>query len=190
MFESCDGFPVNFGFTSKGNCSSDDPDKLAPELEEQVRAGAIGCVSMHSHATVGNHEAFGLFVPRFDCGYERLLFSCRMKLHEDWATTPAAIDSCLRVADKYDVQVMIHTDTLNESGCVEHTLKAFKDRTVHAYHAEGAGGGHAPDLITVCGIRNVIPSSTNPTKPYSRNTMDEVMDMLLICHHLDKLVSE
>lgn len=150
-------------------------------------------------AEVGSHAHFG--PQAFYCVFfsssllfekatvdSKLIFHVRMKLHEDWASTPAAIDSCLRVADKYDVQVMIHTDTLNESGCVEHTLQAFKGRTVHAYHAEGAGGGHAPDLITVCGIPNVIPSSTNPTKPYSRNTMDEAMDMLLICHHLDKSV--
>ncbi|XP_022647587.1 uncharacterized protein LOC111244596 isoform X4 [Varroa destructor] len=153
MFESCDVFPVNIGFTGKGNCSSINPETLAPELEDQIRAGAMG-----------------------------------LKLHEDWGTTPSAIDSCLRVAEKHDIQVMIHTDTLNEAGCVEDTLRAFRDRTVHAYHAEGAGGGHAPDLLRVCGEKHIIPSSTNPTRPYTVNTMDEVIDMLMICHHLDKCV--
>ena len=108
-----------------------------------------------------------------------------LKLHEDWGTTPAAIDSCLSVADKYDVQVTIHTDTLNESGFVENTIAAFKGRTIHSYHTEGAGGGHAPDIIKVCGEPNVIPSSTNPTKPYTVNTIDEHLDMLMVCHHLD-----
>ncbi|XP_022709383.1 uncharacterized protein LOC111272285 isoform X2 [Varroa jacobsoni] len=155
MFESCDVFPVNIGFTGKGNCSSINPETLAPELEDQIRAGAMG-----------------------------------LKLHEDWGTTPSAIDSCLRVAEKHDIQVMIHTDTLNEAGCVEDTLRAFRDRTVHAYHAEGAGGGHAPDLLRVCGEKHIIPSSTNPTRPYTVNTMDEVIDMLMICHHLDKNIRE
>ena len=108
-----------------------------------------------------------------------------LKLHEDWGTTPSAIDSCLTVADQYDVQVTIHTDTLNESGFVEHTIAAFKGRTIHSYHTEGAGGGHAPDIIKVCGEPNVIPSSTNPTKPYTVNTIDEHLDMLMVCHHLD-----
>ena len=107
-----------------------------------------------------------------------------LKLHEDWGTTPAAIDCCLSVADDYDVQVMIHTDTLNECGFVEDTVAAFKGRTIHAFHTEGAGGGHAPDIIKVCGLPNVIPSSTNPTRPYTVNTLDEHLDMLMVCHHL------
>ena len=108
-----------------------------------------------------------------------------LKLHEDWGTTPAAIDCCLRIADAHDVQVTIHTDTLNESGFVEATLAAFRGRTIHAYHSEGAGGGHAPDIIRVCGEPNVLPSSTNPTRPYTVNTIDEHLDMLMVCHHLD-----
>jgi urease subunit alpha len=112
------------------------------------------------------------------------------KLHEDWGTTPAAIDNCLTVADEYDVQVAIHTDTLNESGFVENTIKAFKGRTIHAYHTEGAGGGHAPDIIKVCGEPNVLPSSTNPTRPYTINTVDEHLDMLMVCHHLDASIPE
>ena len=110
--------------------------------------------------------------------------ACALKLHEDWGTTPAAIDCCLSVADEHDVQVMIHTDTLNESGFVEDTIAAFKGRTIHAFHTEGAGGGHAPDIIKVCGLPNVIPSSTNPTRPYTRNTIAEHLDMLMVCHHL------
>jgi urease subunit alpha len=113
-----------------------------------------------------------------------------LKLHEDWGTTPAAIDNCLSVADEYDVQVMIHTDTLNESGFVEDTIAAFKGRTIHAFHTEGAGGGHAPDIIKVCGLKNVIPSSTNPTRPYTRNTIDEHLDMLMVCHHLSPSIPE
>jgi urease subunit alpha len=113
-----------------------------------------------------------------------------LKLHEDWGTTPGAIDCCLSVADEYDVQVMIHTDTLNESGFVENTIAAFKDRTIHAFHTEGAGGGHAPDIIKVCGYSNVIPSSTNPTRPYTVNTIDEHLDMLMVCHHLDANIPE
>ena len=113
-----------------------------------------------------------------------------LKLHEDWGTTPAAIDNCLSVADRYDVQVMIHTDTLNESGFVEDTVAAFKGRTIHAYHTEGAGGGHAPDIMKVAGLPNVLPSSTNPTRPYTRNTLDEHLDMLMVCHHLDSNIPE
>ncbi|KAL2253736.1 urease [Sesamum indicum] len=113
-----------------------------------------------------------------------------LKLHEDWGTTPAAIDRCLCVADLYDIQVNIHTDTLNESGFVEHTIAAFKDRTIHTYHSEGAGGGHAPDIIKVCGVKNVLPSSTNPTRPFTSNTVDEHLDMLMVCHHLDKDIKE
>ncbi|MBT5810584.1 MAG: urease subunit alpha, partial [Rhodospirillaceae bacterium] len=113
-----------------------------------------------------------------------------LKLHEDWGTTPAAIDCCLDVADDMDVQVMIHTDTLNESGFVENTIAAFKGRTIHAFHTEGAGGGHAPDIIKVCGEANVIPSSTNPTRPYTVNTLEEHLDMLMVCHHLDANIPE
>ena len=113
-----------------------------------------------------------------------------LKLHEDWGTTPAAIDNCLAVADEMDVQVAIHTDTLNESGFVETTLAAFKGRTIHTYHTEGAGGGHAPDIIKACGELNVLPSSTNPTRPYTVNTIDEHLDMLMVCHHLDPNIAE
>ena len=113
-----------------------------------------------------------------------------LKLHEDWGTTPAAIDNCLSVADEFDVQVAIHTDTLNESGFVETTLAAFKGRTIHTYHTEGAGGGHAPDIIKACGEQNVLPSSTNPTRPYTVNTIDEHLDMLMVCHHLDAAIAE
>ena len=113
-----------------------------------------------------------------------------LKLHEDWGTTPAAIDTCLGVADELDVQVAIHTDTLNEAGFVEDTLRAFKGRTIHTYHSEGAGGGHAPDIIRVCGEANVLPSSTNPTRPYTVNTIDEHLDMLMVCHHLDSNIPE
>lgn len=116
--------------------------------------------------------------------------ACAMKLHEDWGTTPATIDCCLSVADAMDVQTMIHTDTLNESGFVENTIGAFKGRTIHAFHTEGAGGGHAPDIIKVCGLPNVIPSSTNPTRPFTVNTIDEHLDMLMVCHHLDARISE
>ncbi|KAL4221785.1 Urease [Mactra antiquata] len=149
MLQSTDAFPLNFGFTGKGNSSY--AEGIAQDLEEQIKAGAIG-----------------------------------LKLHEDWGTTPAAIDTCLRVADKYDVQVTIHTDTLNESACVEESIEAFKGRTIHTYHSEGAGGGHAPDIIRVCSESNVLPSSTNPTRPYTANTVDEHLDMLMVCHHLDK----
>ncbi|KAJ6689160.1 hypothetical protein OIU85_005555 [Salix viminalis] len=113
-----------------------------------------------------------------------------LKLHEDWGTTPAAIDNCLNVAEEYDIQANIHTDTLNESGFVEDTIAAFKGRTIHTYHSEGAGGGHAPDIIKVCGVKNVLPSSTNPTRPYTSNTIDEHLDMLMVCHHLDKDIPE
>jgi urease subunit alpha len=116
--------------------------------------------------------------------------ACAMKLHEDWGTTPAAIDTCLSVADAFDVQVMIHTDTLNESGFVEDTIAAFKGRTIHAFHTEGAGGGHAPDIMRVAGLANVLPSSTNPTRPFTKNTIDEHLDMLMVCHHLDPSIPE
>ena len=149
MIQAADAFPVNLGFTGKGNASR-------PEaLNEMVEAGA-----------------------------------CALKLHEDWGTTPAAIDCCLSVADAQDVQVMIHTDTLNESGFVEDTITAFKGRTIHAFHTEGAGGGHAPDIIKVAGLKNVLPSSTNPTRPFTINTLDEHLDMLMVCHHLDSSIPE
>ncbi|ALZ86123.1 urease subunit alpha [Pseudomonas oryzihabitans] len=149
MLKAADAFPMNIGFTGKGNASLPGP------LEEQVRAGAIG-----------------------------------LKLHEDWGTTPTAIDNCLAVADRFDIQVAIHTDTLNESGFVETTLGAFKGRTIHTYHTEGAGGGHAPDIIKACGFPNVLPSSTNPTRPFTKNTIDEHLDMLMVCHHLDPSIAE
>jgi urease subunit alpha len=116
--------------------------------------------------------------------------ACAMKLHEDWGTTPAAIDNCLSVADDLDVQVMIHTDTLNESGYVDDTIAAFRGRTIHAFHTEGAGGGHAPDIMKVAGLENVLPSSTNPTRPFTVNTIDEHLDMLMVCHHLDPSIPE
>ncbi|MGZ0714447.1 urease subunit alpha [Pseudomonas palleroniana] len=149
MLQASDSFPMNIGFTGKGNASLPQP------LIEQVKAGAIG-----------------------------------LKLHEDWGTTPASIDNCLSVADEYDVQVAIHSDTLNESGFVETTLAALKGRTIHTYHTEGAGGGHAPDIIKACGFPNVLPSSTNPTRPFTRNTIDEHLDMLMVCHHLDPSIAE
>ena len=149
MLQAADAFPMNLGFTGKGNAS------LPEALVEQVAAGAIG-----------------------------------LKLHEDWGTTPAAIDCCLTVADETDTQVAIHTDTLNESGFVEASIAAFKGRTIHTYHTEGAGGGHAPDIIRVCGEPNVLPSSTNPTRPFTVNTLDEHLDMLMVCHHLDPGIAE
>ncbi len=149
MLQAADAFPMNLGFTGKGNASLPGP------LDEQVKAGAIG-----------------------------------LKLHEDWGTTPAAIDNCLSVADRFDVQVAIHTDTLNESGFVETTLAALKGRVIHTYHTEGAGGGHAPDIIKACGQLNVLPSSTNPTRPFTVNTIDEHLDMLMVCHHLDPSIPE
>lgn len=149
MIEAADQFPVNVGFSGKGNAA------LPAALIEMIEAGA-----------------------------------CALKLHEDWGTTPAAIDNCLSVADDYDIQVMIHTDTLNESGFVEDTVKAFKNRTIHAFHTEGAGGGHAPDIIKVAGLKNVLPSSTNPTRPFTVNTLDEHLDMLMVCHHLDSSIPE
>ena len=132
----------------------------------------------------GNASRAGALVEMVRAG------AAALKLHEDWGTTPAAIDCCLRVADEHDVQVMIHTDTLNESGFVEDTLAAIAGRTIHAYHTEGAGGGHAPDIIRVCGEPHVIPSSTNPTRPYTVNTLEEHLDMLMVCHHLDRSIPE
>ena len=149
MIEAADAFPMNIGFSGKGNAA------LPAAIEEMVLGGA-----------------------------------CALKLHEDWGTTPAAIDCALSVADQFDVQVMIHTDTLNESGFVEDTVNAIKGRTIHAFHTEGAGGGHAPDIIKVCGLPNVIPSSTNPTRPYTQNTIAEHLDMLMVCHHLDSKIPE
>ena len=149
MIEAAEAFPINIGFSGKGNASQ------PAGLIEQIKAGA-----------------------------------CALKLHEDWGTTPAAIDCCLSVADDFDVQVMIHTDTINESGFVEDTIAAIKGRTIHAFHTEGAGGGHAPDIIKVCGLANVIPSSTNPTRPYTKNTLAEHLDMLMVCHHLDPDIPE
>ena len=149
MLEASDAFPMNLGFSGKGNAST------AAPLVDQIKAGA-----------------------------------CALKLHEDWGTTPAAIDTCLGVADEMDIQVMIHTDTLNESGFVEDTVQAINGRTIHAFHTEGAGGGHAPDIIKVCGLQNVIPSSTNPTRPFTVNTVDEHLDMLMVCHHLDPKIPE
>jgi urease subunit alpha len=116
--------------------------------------------------------------------------ACSLKLHEDWGTTPAAIDCALSVADEHDIQIMIHTDTLNESGFVEDTIAAFKGRTIHAFHTEGAGGGHAPDIMKVASLPNVLPSSTNPTRPFTVNTLDEHLDMLMVCHHLDPAIAE
>ncbi|MES1972322.1 MAG: urease subunit alpha [Pseudomonadota bacterium] len=132
----------------------------------------------------GNASAPEALVEQISAG------ACALKLHEDWGTTPAAIDCCLTVADEHDVQVMIHTDTLNESGFVEDTIAAFRGRTIHAFHTEGAGGGHAPDIIRVAGLPNVIPSSTNPTRPYTVNTLEEHLDMLMVCHHLDPNIPE
>ncbi|MBU1374987.1 MAG: urease subunit alpha [Alphaproteobacteria bacterium] len=149
MIEAAEAFPMNLGFSAKGNAS------LPAALVEQVAAGA-----------------------------------CALKLHEDWGTTPAVIDCALGVCDDHDVQCMIHTDTLNESGFVEDTIAAFKGRTIHAFHTEGAGGGHAPDILKVAGLSNVIPSSTNPTRPYTRNTLAEHLDMLMVCHHLDPSIPE
>ena len=132
----------------------------------------------------GNASLPGALVEMVEAG------ACAMKLHEDWGTTPAAIDCCLSVADAMDVQVMIHTDTLNESGFVEDTIAAIGGRTIHAFHTEGAGGGHAPDIIRICGNPNVIPSSTNPTRPFTVNTVEEHLDMLMVCHHLSKSIPE
>ncbi|GBF76628.1 urease subunit alpha [Paenibacillus sp. 598K] len=149
MLEAAEEFPMNLGFTGKGNASFTGP------LIEQIEAGAIG-----------------------------------LKLHEDWGTTPAAIDACLQAADQYDVQVAIHTDTLNETGFLEDTLAAIDGRTIHTYHTEGAGGGHAPDIIRAAAETNVLPSSTNPTRPFTVNTIEEHLDMLMVCHHLDSRIPE
>jgi len=149
MLEASESFSMNLGYLGKGNSA------LAPSLNDQIEAGAVG-----------------------------------LKLHEDWGTTPAAIDAALSVAEAYDVQIAIHTDTLNEAGYVNDSIAAFKGRTIHTYHTEGAGGGHAPDIIKVCGQPNVLPSSTNPTRPFTVNTIDEHLDMLMVCHHLSPSIPE
>lgn len=152
-------------------------------IEQMIRAADALPVNL-AFAGKGNAAQPGALVEQIEAG------ACALKLHEDWGTTPAAIDCCLSVADDYDVQVMIHTDTLNESGFVEDTIAAFKGRTIHAFHTEGAGGGHAPDIIKVAGLPNVLPSSTNPTRPFTVNTLDEHLDMLMVCHHLDPSIPE
>ncbi len=152
-------------------------------LQRMIEA-ADGLPMNIGFAGKGNASLPGALVEQVEAG------ACALKLHEDWGTTPAAIDCCLSVADDHDVQVMIHTDTLNESGFVDDSIDSFKGRTIHAFHTEGAGGGHAPDIIRVCGLANVIPSSTNPTRPYTRNTIAEHLDMLMVCHHLDPSIPE
>src|SRR6201746_2785261 len=152
-------------------------------LGRMIQAAAAFPVNL-GFAGKGNASRPAALVEQVEAG------ACALKLHEDWGTTPAAIDCCLSVADDYDVQVMLHSDTLNESGFVEDTIKAFKGRTIHAFHTEGAGGGHAPDIIKVAGLKNVLPSSTNPTRPFTRNTIDEHLDMLMVCHHLDPSIAE
>ncbi len=149
MLQAADAWPMNFGFTGKGNAAAGGP------LAEQVRAGA-----------------------------------CGLKLHEDWGTTPPTIDACLAVADEYDVQVAIHTDTINEAGFLEDTVAAIGGRTIHTYHTEGAGGGHAPDIMKIASYPNILPSSTNPTRPFTVNTIAEHLDMLMVCHHLNPQVPE
>eukprot|EP00435_Cladocopium_sp_Y103_P008825 s3472_g2.t1 len=149
MLQATDTYPLNFGFSGKGNTS--DP----TGLKEVIKAGAAG-----------------------------------LKLHEDWGTTPAVIDTALTFADENDIAITIHTDTINESGFVDDSIAAMKGRTIHTYHTEGAGGGHAPDIIKVCGLPNVLPSSTNPTRPFTTNTMEEHLDMLMVCHHLNKNIPE
>ncbi|MEC5161160.1 MULTISPECIES: urease subunit alpha [unclassified Janthinobacterium] len=153
----------------------------------------------HLHSMLGAADAFPMnlgFLGKGNVSLPRpleeqvLAGAIGLKLHEDWGTTPAAIDNCLSVADRMDVQVAIHSDTLNEGGFLEHTLAAFKDRTIHTFHTEGAGGGHAPDIIAAVGQGNVLPSSTNPTRPYTVNTLDEHLDMLMVCHHLDPAIAE
>jgi urease subunit alpha len=152
-------------------------------LGQMIRAADAFPMNL-AFAGKGNAALPGALVEMVEAG------ACALKLHEDWGTTPAAIDNCLSVADDYDVQVMIHTDTLNESGFVEDTIKAFKNRTIHAFHTEGAGGGHAPDIMKVAGLPNVLPSSTNPTRPFTVNTLDEHLDMLMVCHHLSPSIPE
>jgi urease subunit alpha len=152
-------------------------------LGQMIRAADAFPMNL-AFAGKGNAALPGALTEMIEAG------ACALKLHEDWGTTPAAIDNCLSVADEYDIQVMIHTDTLNESGFVEDTVKAFKGRTIHAFHTEGAGGGHAPDIMKVAGLPNVLPSSTNPTRPFTVNTLDEHLDMLMVCHHLSPSIPE
>ncbi|MDP3658641.1 urease subunit alpha, partial [Phenylobacterium sp.] len=151
---------------------------------EQMLLAAEGLPVNLAFAGKGNASRPEALVEQIRAG------AAALKLHEDWGSTLAAIDCCLSVGDAYDIQVMIHTDTLNETGFVEDTIKAIAGRTIHAYHTEGAGGGHAPDIIRVCGLPNVIPSSTNPTRPFTVNTLDEHLDMLMVCHHLDPAIPE
>ncbi len=152
-------------------------------LGQMIRAADAFPMNL-AFAGKGNAALPGALIEMVEAG------ACALKLHEDWGTTPAAIDNCLSVADEYDVQVMIHSDTLNESGFVEDTIKAIKGRTIHAFHTEGAGGGHAPDIMKVAGLPNVLPSSTNPTRPFTVNTLDEHLDMLMVCHHLSPSIPE
>lgn len=152
-------------------------------LGQMIRAADAFPMNL-AFAGKGNAALPGALIEMVEAG------ACALKLHEDWGTTPGAIDNCLSVADEYDVQVMIHTDTLNESGFVEDTVAAFKGRTIHAFHTEGAGGGHAPDIMKVAGLPNVLPSSTNPTRPFTVNTLDEHLDMLMVCHHLSPSIPE
>jgi urease subunit alpha len=152
-------------------------------LGQMIRAADAFPMNL-AFAGKGNAAVPGSLIEMVEAG------ACALKLHEDWGTTPAAIDNCLSVADEYDVQVMIHSDTLNESGFVEDTIRAFKGRTIHAFHTEGAGGGHAPDIMKVAGLPNVLPSSTNPTRPFTVNTLDEHLDMLMVCHHLSPSIPE
>ncbi|MEL6747836.1 MAG: urease subunit alpha, partial [Pseudomonadota bacterium] len=152
-------------------------------IEKMIQAADAFPMNL-AFAGKGNASQQAALVKQIEAG------ACALKLHEDWGTTPAAIDCCLSVADDHDIQVMIHTDTLNESGFVEDTIAAFKGRTIHAFHTEGAGGGHAPDIIKVAGLANVLPSSTNPTRPFTVNTIDEHLDMLMVCHHLDPSIAE
>lgn len=152
-------------------------------LGQMIRAADAFPMNL-AFAGKGNAALPGALTEMIEAG------ACALKLHEDWGTTPGAIDNCLSVADEYDIQVMIHTDTLNESGFVEDTVKAFKGRTIHAFHTEGAGGGHAPDIMKVAGLPNVLPSSTNPTRPFTVNTLDEHLDMLMVCHHLSPSIPE
>jgi urease subunit alpha len=152
-------------------------------LGQMIRAADAFPMNL-AFAGKGNAALPGALAEMIEAG------ACALKLHEDWGTTPAAIDNCLSVADEYDIQVMIHTDTLNESGFVEDTVAAFKGRTIHAFHTEGAGGGHAPDIMKIAGLPNVLPSSTNPTRPFTVNTLDEHLDMLMVCHHLSPSIPE
>jgi urease len=169
MMQSLDSTPLNVGITGKGNDSKRNYTKQKCNECETSDGCCIDGVGLRDQCIAG---VVGL------------------KLHEDWGSTPAAIDMCLSICDEFDVQCLIHTDTLNESGFVEQTIGAFKGRTIHTYHTEGAGGGHAPDIISVVEHLNVLPSSTNPTRPFTMNTLDEHLDMLMVCHHLSKNIPE